>query len=194
MADLARSLGFTGIVAIGSGQSEHRNVRIIPGTVIQENAVKGLLGTLKKLQRDAGIVFVNAGDNSFNRTVITQRKVNVLRHLYKTDRGSFDHITARMAAERGVAIDLSMRPLLFLRGTARQKVLQRYQDILVLQRHYGFPLTISSHACSVLEQRSVRDITGLCALFGMSPDEIGNAFGTMNRILEGDSPVRVVVP
>lgn len=194
MAELAAELGFTGIVAIGSTPAEHRSVRILPGTVIQETSAKGLFGALKKTGGGAGIVFVNAGDNTYNRTVITQRKVHVLRHLYKTERGSFDHITARMAAQRGTAVDLDMRPLLFLRGTARQKVLQRYRDILVLQRHYGFPLTISSHAFSVLEQRSVRDISGLCTLFGMTGDEVTEAFGTIGRILEGGSPVRVVKP
>lgn len=70
--------------------------------------------------------------------------------------------------------------------------LQRYADVLLLQRRYGFPLTISSDAHSILEQRSVREIRGLCALFGMTGSEVSEALSSVGRIIEPKAPVRVV--
>ena len=61
------------------------------------------------------ILIVNAGDNGFNRAVLQVRGVHILRHLHKTEKNSFDHITARMAAERGVAVDLDVRPIAMAR-------------------------------------------------------------------------------
>jgi ribonuclease P/MRP protein subunit RPP1 len=189
----AGELGLTGIVAIGEGLSGGQgSVSVIPGALIRETLVKGLLAELRRMARDAQIVLVNAGDNAFNRTAITQRRVQVIRHVHKAERDAFDHVTARMAADRGVAVDLSLRPLIQMRGSARQKVLQRYREIMVLQRRFRFPLTISSNALSVLEQRSVREMTGLCSLFGMTEEEVLEALGTIGRILDGARPVRVV--
>jgi ribonuclease P/MRP protein subunit RPP1 len=189
----AGELGLTGIVAIGEGLSGGQgSVSVIPGALVRETSVKGLLAELRRMARDAQIVLVNAGDNAFNRTAITQRRVQVIRHVHKAERDAFDHVTARMAADRGVAVDLSLRPLIQMRGSARQKVLQRYREIMVLQRRFRFPLTISSNALSVLEQRSVREMTGLCSLFGMTEEEVLEALGTIGRILDGARPVRVV--
>jgi ribonuclease P/MRP protein subunit RPP1 len=189
----AGELGLTGIVAIGEGLSGGQgSVSVIPGALVRETSVKGLLAELRRMARDAQIVLVNAGDNAFNRTAITQRRVQVIRHVHKAERDAFDHVTARMAADRGVAVDLSLRPLIQMRGPARQKVLQRYREIMVLQRRFRFPLTISSNALSVLEQRSVREMTGLCSLFGMTEEEVLEALGTIGRILDGARPVRVV--
>jgi len=91
-----------------------------------------------------------------------------------------------------VAVDISMVPLIQYRGTKRQRALQRYEDILLLHRRYGFPLTISSGACSILEQRSVREIRGLCALFGMTGVEVSEALASVGRLIEPEQPVRVV--
>jgi ribonuclease P/MRP protein subunit RPP1 len=188
----ARELGLRGIVAIGSGGCDIGGVSVIRGALVQESTVKGALAALKRVPRDAALVIVNAGDNAFNRTLLSQRKVGILRHMYKTDRDAFDHVTARMAADRGVAVDLDLRPIIQLRGPARQKVLQRYGELLTLQRRYGFPFTLSTSAFSVLEQRSVRDMIGLCAIFGMEKGEAIAALGAVERIIAGELKVRVV--
>ncbi len=194
MALKARTLGFDGIVAAGSGQAgEYRGITIIDAVLIEEPEIKNLISALKRVSRDTQVVLVNAGNNTFNRTAITQRKVTVLRHVHKGDRDAFDHVTARMAAERGVAVDLDIRPLIQLRGSSRQNVIRKYADLLALQRKFGFPFTLSSGAFSVLEQRSVRDLVLLASLFGMTEPEVHTALGTIGRILEGDVRVREVV-
>ena len=192
LAGEAGRLGFTSIVAIGEGPCKAGTVQVIRGELIQEGSVRELLWAIKKVPKEAGQVLVNAGDNAFNRTAITQRKTSILRHIYKTDPGAFDHVTARLAADRDVAIDLDIRPLIFQRGVMRQNVIRRYAEIVKLHRRFGFPLTLSSHALSVLEQRSVREITGLCSLFDMTETEVYRALGTVGRIAGENSPVRVV--
>ncbi|HOI13119.1 MAG TPA: RNase P subunit p30 family protein [Methanoculleus sp.] len=189
----AAELGFDSIVAIGDGGDRHYGVEIFRGAVIGAASVKEVLKRVRDpAVRRADVVYVDAGDISFNRAVVAVKEVHVLRNIHATRRNAFDHVAARTAGKRGVAVDISMAPIIHLRGTKRQRVLQRYADILSLQRRYGFPLTVSSDARSILGQRSVREIRGLCALFGMTGTEVTEALSSVGRIIEPHRPVRVV--
>ena len=81
-----------------------------------------------------------------------------------------------MAADNRVAIDLDLSPLISGRGYSRQRAIHRYRDILVLERRFEFPITLSSHARSILDMRAVREITGLCSLIGMDTSDVEKAF------------------
>lgn len=193
MALEAGELGFDSAVAIGDAAYRSSSVEVLQGAVISAASIKEVLKRARDpAVRRADIVYVDAGDISFNRAVISIKEVNVIRSIHAARRNAFDHVAARTAAEQGVAVDISMAPIIYLRGTKRQRVLQQYADILSLQRRYGFLLTVSSDARSILGQRSVRDIRGFCALFGMTGAEVAWALSSIGQIVEPHRPVRVV--
>lgn len=193
MALEAAEIGFDSIVAIGEAGRHPAGAEVLRGVVINAASQKEVIKRVREpAARRADVVFVNAGDIAFNRAVVGLREVHVVRNIYAARRNAFDHVAARSAAERGVAVDISLAPLIQLRGTRRQRALQRYADVLSLQRRYGFLLTISSDARSILEQRSVREVRGLCALFGMTGAEVSEALSSVGRLMEPEQPVRVV--
>jgi ribonuclease P/MRP protein subunit RPP1 len=193
MAFEARDLGFDSIVAVGDGVRPSTGLEVLRGAVIGAASIKEVLRQVRDpAVRRADVVSVNAREIAFNRAVVSIKEIQIVRGIHATQRNAFDHVAARTAAERGVAVDISLAPLVRLRGTRRQRAIQRYADILSLQRRYGFPLTISSDARSILEQRSVRDVRGLCALFGMTGAEVGEALASVGRLVTPDTPVRVV--
>ncbi len=192
MALEAHELGFDSIVTTKGSHSEIEGIQVISGIVISAPVVREVIGLMNQARRENRLIFVDAGENGFNRSIISLNGVNILRNLHKTSRHSFDHVTARIAAEKGVAIDLDLRPLIHLRGNIRQKVLQRYQDIVRLQRRYEFWVTISSNAHSILDQRSKRDITLICALFGMEEGEVEEALATIGRLRSPELIVREI--
>ncbi|WP_067072750.1 RNase P subunit p30 family protein [Methanoculleus horonobensis] len=193
MALEAAGLGFDSTVVIGDAVHRSPGIEVLRGTVIGAASVKEVLKRVRDpAVRRADIVYVDAGDISFNRAVVSVKEVNVVRSIHATRRNAFDHVAARTAAEQGVAVDISMAPIIYLRGTRRQRALQRYADVLSLQRRYGFPLTISSDARSILGQRSIREIHGLCALFEMTGAEVTEALSSIGRLIEPHRPVRVV--
>ena len=104
-------------------------------------------------------------------------------------RNAFDHVAARSAADHGGSGHLACP-----HHQCAEKAPESAggTDILTLQRRYGFPLTISSGARSILEQRSVRETRGLCALFGMTGAEVSEALSSIGRLVEPARPVRVV--
>jgi ribonuclease P/MRP protein subunit RPP1 len=64
---------------------------------------------------------------------------------------------------------------------------------MILYRRFEFPLTISSSARSVLALRAVREVTGLCSLFGMDETDVQAALAGVGRVTDpGESLVKVI--
>ncbi len=194
MALEAHDLGFDSIVSVTApeGGPGSGGVQVLRGAVVSEETLRQAVTGVRRREGACDVIMVDARDTAFNRGVISQSGVHILRNLYKQQRGAFDHVAARTAAENLVGIDISLYPLIHYRGSGRQRVLQRYAEILRLQRRYGFPVTLSSSAPSILAQRSVRDMAHLCSLFGMEEDEVSEALGAVCRLMDGTDAVRVV--
>ncbi|MDD1670608.1 MAG: ribonuclease P [Methanomicrobiales archaeon] len=189
MALEARELGFDQVVAAGGTGGVPGVLR---GAVITAPSVKEVASLLREIPRGEGVVMVTGGDLAFNRGAIGLRGVRVLRGIHRSPRGAFNHVAAREAEERGVAVELDLSPLLVERGIPRQRVIARYRDLLQLHRRYRFPFTLASNARSILGQRSVRDMVLLSRLFGMEEAEAMAALSSLDTILAGRSPVQVV--
>ncbi|MCX6694196.1 MAG: ribonuclease P [Methanomicrobiales archaeon] len=185
MAQEARDLGYDTIAVADVPCQPCPGIEVISAEIIREQTVRGVIASLRRVgQAGSRIVLVNGGDTAFNRAVTGLRGVHALRHVHKMAPYSFDPVCARLAAVRGVAVDLDIRPLTRYRGGARQHVIRRYADLLMLHDQYNFPLTISTNARSVLEQRSPRELAALCAVFGMTSIQVREALGTLSLIIE----------
>ena len=189
MALEARELGFDQVVATGTTGD-------VPGvlraTVISAPSVKEVVSALQAIPRGDGVVMVASGDLAFNRGVIGLRGVRVLKGIHRSPRGAFNHVAAREAEAKGVAVELDLSPLIEGRGIQRQRVIARYRELLDLHRRYGFSFTLASNARSILGQRSVRDLGFLARVFGMEEGEVTGALSSLDSILSGRSPVQVV--
>ena len=102
-------------------------------------------------------------------------------------------MAAKIAADNNTAIDIDLSPIIFGRGHQRQKAIHRYLDVMVLERRFGFPLTVSSSARSVLGMRAVREVAGLCSLFGMDETGVQAALAGVARVTTPpESAVKVI--
>jgi ribonuclease P/MRP protein subunit RPP1 len=189
MAIEARELGFDQVVATG-GTGEVPGV--LRGTVISAPSVKEVISALQGIPRGEAVVMVTSGDLAFNRGVIGLRGVRVLKGVHRSPREAFNHVAAREAEAKGVAVELDLSPLVEGRGLPRQRVIARYRELLQLHRRYRFPFTLASNARSILAQKSVRDMVLLAGLFGMEEADVMGALSSLDSILAGRSPVQVV--
>jgi ribonuclease P/MRP protein subunit RPP1 len=178
MALEAREAGLDSLAAAGVPSGEIHGVRFYSAAVIHEPTVKGVIAGLRSAGKDSDLVLVDAGDQGFNRAVISLRGVDVLRQVHRAPNGAFTHVTARMAADHGVALEFDLQPLVHLRGWPRQRVLQSHARLLRLQRKYGFPSTLATNARSILDVRSPREMAALARLFGMEEEESLQALAT----------------
>ncbi|MDD4483742.1 MAG: RNase P subunit p30 family protein [Methanoregula sp.] len=189
----ARSLGFDSIVALDAQVQSVCGIDVIPGIYVSGLPAKDVQNRAKKCRGTGTVVSVQAGDNGFIRTVANTRGVHILRGIYAADKHAFDHVTAKIAADNNTAIDIDLAPVIFGRGHQRQKAIHRYLDVMVLERRFEFPLTISTSARSVLGMRAVREMTGLCSLFGMDETGVQAALAGVARVTAPEeNPVRVI--
>jgi ribonuclease P/MRP protein subunit RPP1 len=193
MALEAKALGFDRLVAADTPSGEFYGIEIYSGILIRDTAVRDLISRIKRERNNEAVVSVQAGDNGFNRSVINIKGVHILRGLHSADKNAFDHVAAKMAADNRVAIDLDLSPLISGRGFTRQRAMHRYRDILVLERRYEFPITISSHARSILDIRAVREIAGLFSLVGMDIPDVEMAFFGVDIITTPPNPAVKVI-
>jgi ribonuclease P/MRP protein subunit RPP1 len=193
MALEAKDLGFERLVAKDAPSGEVYGIEVYSGILIRDMPLRDLVNRVRRERNHHSVVSVQAGDSGFNRAVITTKGVHILRGIQSADKNAFDHVTARMAADNRVAVDIDLSPLISGRGITRQRAIHRYRDIMVLEQRFGFPLVISSHARSVLEMRSVREITGLCSLIGMDMTGVEKAFSGIDTVTAPpETAVRVI--
>ena len=120
--------------------------------------------------------------------MIGLKGVHILRGIQAADKTAFDHVTAKMAADNNVAVDIDLSVLIAARGVARQRAIHRYRDVLIFERRFEFPVTLSSHARSYLDLRAVREITGLCSLIGMDISGVEKALDAVGRVTTPPAP------
>lgn len=189
----AKEFGFDSIVALtDESPPPGDRVTVLNACLVTENTVRSMRAKAKKAFNSYDLVVVEAGDRAFNRAAVSHNCVHILRNLYRAPKGSFDHITARFAAENSTGIDINLYPIISYSGPGRQNVLQCYADIIRLHRKLGFPLTISSGAKSVCGMRPVRSVKLICSLFGMTGEEVDDALGAVAGIINPEMPARVV--
>ena len=167
------------------------DVRFLSGAEIAVNSVKSCRDAVRKT-RKADIVMVHAGDGAFNRAVLGNIQFQILRGIYRTDRRAFDHVSARLAADRGIAVDIDLSRLILESGTRRQRALERYREIARLSRKYGFMLTLSSGGRSLTGLRSTRAFSLLGAVAGLEDEQVRRALATPAALMSPGRPVEVI--
>ena len=193
MALEAKALGFERLVAKDTPPGEFYGIEISTGLLIRDTAIRDLVNRIKRERNTHAVLSVQAGDNGFNRAVISTRGVHILRGIQSADKYAFDHVAARMAADNRVAVDIDLSPLISWRGITRQRAMHRYRDILVLEQRFEFPIVLSSHARSILEMRAVREIAGICSLVGMDIPDIEKSFFAVDIVTApAETAVRVI--
>jgi ribonuclease P/MRP protein subunit RPP1 len=189
----ASVLGFDSLVAYDAPHAMFGDVEVLRGLFIRTTAMKDVIAQVKRAAGPGTVVSVQAGDAGFNRAAVGLRGVQILRGVHAADKNAFDHVTAKMAADNRVAVDIDLSVLIAGRGIARQRAIQRYRDVLVLENRFGFPLTLSTYARSVLDMRAVREISGLCSLLGMDLPDVERALAGVAAVTTPPEPsVKVV--
>lgn len=192
MALEARELGLDGIVCIGSAFRGRMNgITVLSGMILHTSSMKDVISSVRKYGSAVDCILLNAGDAKFNRAALSYHGIHVLRGVHTAYRHGLDHVSARHAADSNIAIDIDLSVIVRGRGITRQRALQCYRDLIGLQRRFEFPVTISTGARSILELRSKREITTICALFGMEENEVARALETVGRLLSPGSPAEV---
>lgn len=188
------ALGFSGFVVSGSdpGLSVSYPVQVYYARYLGNISTRHLTREAGRPAADNELVYVSAGDSGYNRTVLSTTGVNALVDLEHTQKDSFDRYCAKLAADRNIAVGISIRPIIELQGVSRQKVIRKYEEIFTLQRRYEFPLIFSSYASDILHLRSPRALSLLIQSIWNDEELSSRGLTIIPALKESNSPVREV--
>jgi ribonuclease P/MRP protein subunit RPP1 len=184
----AKSCGITRVVVCGDTcdiPESYAGVIILRGKVIDGQ----YLDVIRK-NPTGSVVMINAGENSFNRAVVSTRGVHLLTGIADLPKGGFDHTVAKMAADHNTGVVLNISRI--INQKSRKTAISRYAEILLLQRKYHFQLMIASGTDTIFGFRNPTEIIALCSLFGMTRSEVYAALNGLDAILTPPLLVTVV--
>jgi RNase P/RNase MRP subunit p30 len=171
---------------------------LIHGRVFSGLNQQNLRNAIKKTPLSASlssvpiIHFVDAGDVTYNRGVLSTLDGMVLSRIHAAPRQAFDHICAKSAVDRHILVDLDLSALIS-KGSARQKALRQYENVITLADKYEFGLTISSGAKGYLGICTPREIALMCELVGMTSEMTTRALAAPFELLYPRKSVREVI-
>jgi ribonuclease P/MRP protein subunit RPP1 len=194
---LARHFGYSGIaLANHSDKPQSRHVLTSTGgfeifrgiELVEENPSK-LNGLIGKFRQSVDVLIVHGGSETVNRAALENPRVDILNHPAFDKSSGLNQVLAKAAAENGVAIGLTLRPLLHSRGSRRIRLLSDLRANLDLARKYDVSLVLSSDAVSCFDLRSPMETLALAEVCGLGEDEAIDSISTVpEKIISRNHP------
>ncbi len=192
LALTASEYGYGGLVVRNHGDSpasfdpdavaEAYGIDVVPGVEVRAEDPSRASGFVGNHRDRHTIVVVHGGDPTINRFAVEQPAVDVLAH--PMCEGEFDHVLAREAADNGVRVELSLRPLVTDRGGGRVRAIERLRRLADILEQYDTPFVVSVDPDSHLDLRSPRDLAALGATAGLSVDTVREGLAEWGRLAE----------
>jgi len=117
------------------------------------------------------LIYVQGGDMRVNRAALEAGVDALISPWIGRKDPGFDHVLARMASRRGVAIGFSLSPLLRAGPYERVQLLRFMTKTWQLVKKYDVPRFITSSAEEKWEVRAPRDLMSLGINIGMEMPE-----------------------
>lgn len=180
MALEAGRVGLSGICASphhdffnGKGPlPETENFKVLRGVEVSPANANEMRRLVEKYRNRVQVLAVHGGDEAINRVACEDGRADVLAHPHDGGKTSgINHIIARLAADKQVAIEFSLFPIIHNRGGTRVRTLSSYRANFALVRKYGAPYVITSGAMSHYDLRDPRSMIALARLFGLNEAE-----------------------
>ena len=131
-----------------------------------------LIWLLRKLRRRFDVVAVMCESKSVARQAAKDRRVDLL-NFPQPDfrRGFFDAAEAELASKCLASLEIDVKPLLTLEGTARIKLLSSLRREVATAREFHVSVVISSGISDELLMRRPRELAALASLFDLSGEK-----------------------
>lgn len=197
MALTAKKYGYSGICVANhadfftevEGQSPSSDVEVIQGVEVAARNANELRKLVDRYRRKVTVLAVHGGDPAVNRAACEDDRVDILLHPPDGKTSGINHILAKLAADKHIAIGFELAPIICGKGGMRVRTLSYYRTNLALAKKYNAPFVVVSGAMSIYDMRDVRSMIALCSLFGMSEkDTIAGLSYYPSQILKRNTP------
>lgn len=191
LALTAAEYGFEGVVVRNHGDrpanydretiADTYGVDVVDGVEIRAEDPSRASGFVGNHRDRRTLVAVHGGDPEMNRFAVEQPAVDVLAHPLAGDR-DVDHVTVETAAENGVHLEWSLRPVLRAQGGERVEALAAQRKLRELIEEFDAPYVVSADARSHLQLRAPRELAAVGEAVGCSQAWIERGLGAWGEI------------
>ncbi len=173
LALAAKGLGYSGICVANHPEfflevSPVEGFEVIQGVEVAAKNANDLRRQVDRFRSRVKVLAVHGGDPGINRAACEDDRVDILLHPPDGKTSGINHILAKLAADKHIAIGFELLPIICSKGGSRVRTLSNYKTNLALAKKYGAPFVVVSGAMSFYDMRDVRAAVSLCRLFGMS--------------------------
>jgi ribonuclease P/MRP protein subunit RPP1 len=173
LALAAKGLGYSGICVANHSDffldvRQHEEAGVIQGVEVIANNANDLRRQVDRFRKKVRVLAVHGGEPGINRAACEDDRVDILLHPPDGKTSGINHILAKLAADKHIAIGFELLPILCSKGGTRVRILSNYKTNLALAKKYDAPFVVVSGAMSFYDMRDVRTAVSLCKLFGMS--------------------------
>jgi len=198
LISLARHFGYSGIALANHSDKLPDRKPVLPSVedfevfrgieLVEENPSK-LHSLIGKFRSSMDVLIVHGGSEAVNRAALENPRVDILNHPAFDRSSGLNQVLAKAAAENGVAIGITLRPLLHSRGSRRIRLLSDLKANLELARKYDVSLVLCSDAVSCFDLRSPMEMLALAEVCGLGEDEALEAISAVpEKIIARNRP------
>jgi ribonuclease P/MRP protein subunit RPP1 len=198
LSSLSRHLGYSGIALANHSDKPLQSKQVQDLTsgfevfkgieLVEENPSK-LHGLIGKFRKSVDVLIVHGGSETVNRAALENPRVDILNHPAFDRSSGLNQVLAKAAAENGVSIGLTLRPILHSKGSRRIRLLSDLRANLDLARKYDVSLVLSSDSMSCFDLRAPMETLALAEICGLEEDEALEAMSTVpEKILAKNRP------
>jgi RNase P/RNase MRP subunit p30 len=144
------------------------NVDFVSRVDLKPKTSRELINSLRKLRRRFEIIAVLCESKHVARQAAKDRRVDFLNFPSIDFRKRFfDKAEAELASSSLASLEVDMKPLLALEGTARIRLLASLRRETVIAQNFRIPIVVSSGATDDLLMRKPRELAALASLFDL---------------------------
>ena len=127
-----------------------------------------LMNQLRKLRRKCEVVCVSCESKEVARQAAKDRRVDLLDFpSIDYTRRFFDRAEAELACQSFAALEVDVKPLFLLEGSARARFLSTLRREVSIAKEFRVKVVVSSGAASEMLLRKPREIAAVAGLFGL---------------------------
>ena len=141
------------------------------GVVIDQTNPQLLRKDVQRLHKKVDLIMANGGEEKINRTICETPQIDIINHPYLHKRNSgINHVLSKLMVENNISVNINFADILQHRGYFKAKILNQINQLLMLQRKYGFRTILSSGSQSFYDVRSPNSMILLSQLTDMDID------------------------
>lgn len=151
--------------------NESTKLDLYKGIVINHTNPQLLRKDVQRLDKKVDLIMANGGEEKINRVICETPQIDIINHPYLHKRNSgINHVLSKLMVENNITVNINLTDILQHRGYFKAKILNQVNQLLMLQRKYGFRTVLSSGSESFFDVRSPKSMIMLSQLTDMDID------------------------